>query len=492
MSIRHPFRPCLCLLVLLAASGIGVAAPGQAAVGSWMGTLKLPSAELAIIFHLAAGPDGALTATMDVPDQGAKGLPVDSATWTGGVLRLEVKFIDVVYEGKLAAEGETVEGSLTQGGKATPLTLRRVDKVPERRRPQEPTPPYSYRSEEVVFDNAAAGVKLAGTLTRPEFGGPFPAVVLITGSGPQDRDSTFMGHRSFLVLADYLTRRGLAVLRVDDRGVGKSTGDRAKCTSPDWAEDALAGVAYLLTRREINPKQIGLLGHSEGGIVAPIAAVKCTDVAFLVILAGAGVTGAQISLAQNEAIMRADGASEQAIADQRSLLASVYAVVEQEQDNAVATARIREIVTKEQAKDPHLTEDRAQAELHAVLSQVLTPWFRYWVSYDPRPTLEKVKVPVLALTGERDLQVPARQSLPVIEQALKAGGNQHHVVKMLPGLNHLFQTAKTGSPNEYAGIEETMSPVAMGTIADWILQMTAREGAPTAHLEGDANSTVGR
>jgi len=477
--VRTSLILLLCL-ILLATVCLGLAAPLRAAtpdqsvVGSWMGTLKLPSAELAIIFHLTAGPDGALQATMDVPDQGAKGLPVDAATWTDGILRLEIKFIDVVFEGRMAADGHSIEGNLTQGGKVNPLTLRRVDKVPERLRPQDPRPPYPYRSEDVVFDNAAAGVKLAGTLTMPESSGPFSAVVLITGSGPQDRDSTFMGHRSFLVLADHLTRRGIAVLRVDDRGVRKSTGSRAACTTQDWAEDALAGVAFLLTRPEISPKRIGLLGHSEGGIVAPMAAVKCSDVAFIVIMAGAGVKGEQISLAQNEAIMRADGASEQAIADQRSLMASVYAIVEQEKDDAVATERISEVVTAAQAKDPHMTEDRAQAELHAVLSQVLTPWFRYWVSYDPRPTLEKVTVPVLALTGEKDLQVPAKQNLPLIEQALRAGGNRCHVVKEIAGLNHLFQSARTGSPNEYAGIEETMSPIAMGTVADWILQVSAK------------------
>jgi pimeloyl-ACP methyl ester carboxylesterase len=472
MENRRVVAGLLCLLTLGAAAGLAAAAD-QGVVGSWMGTITLPSAEIAVIFHLASTPEGALQATLDVPDQGAQGLPVDSVTWQDGALRLEIKFIDVVYEGKLTADGQSCEGSLVQGGTTTPLTLRRVEKVPERRRPQEPKPPYPYREEEVCFASVP-GVRLAGTLTTPAEGGPFPAVVFISGSGPQDRDSSFMGHRSFFVLADYLTRRGIAVLRVDDRGVGKSIGDRAKCTSKDWADDALAAAAYLRTRGEINVKQIGLLGHSEGGIVAPMAAVQDPQVAFLVLLAAAGVPGEEVSLLQNEVIAKADGASEQDLVANRALTAAIYNLVKQEKDDAVAAERIRQVMTAELAKDSRVTKERADAQVSAILSQVLSPWFRYWVSYDPRPTLEQIKVPVLALTGEKDLQVPASQSLPVLAQALNAGGDQRATVKALPGLNHLLQTAKSGSPSEYAGIEETMSPAAMEMIADWILQVTAR------------------
>jgi pimeloyl-ACP methyl ester carboxylesterase len=472
-------RLLLCCIFALAAglalpAALVAAAPDQSVVGFWLGTLRLPSADVAIIFHLSTTPDGKLEATLDVPDQGAQGLAVDSTVWTEGVLRLEIKFIDVVFEGRIAADGHTLEGSLVQGGKATPLTLQRVEKVPERARPQEPKKPYPYREEEVTFENALAGVKLAGTLTTPTLEEPFPAVVLISGSGPQDRDSTFMGHRSFLVLADYLTRRGIAVLRVDDRGVGRSTGDRTRCTSQDYADDSLAGVAYLLTRKETNPRQVGLIGHSEGGMLAAMAAAKCRDVAFIVSMAGDGVPGEQVCLLQSELTMRADGASEEAVAAYQTLLASVYAVVKEEPDNTVAAERIRQVMQEWHVQHPGGSHERAVAEIEAMVGEVLTPWFRYQLTYDPRPALEKVSVPVLATNGALDLQVPAKQNLSAMEQALRAGGNRHYVVKELPGLNHLFQTAKTGSPNEYAGIEETMSPLAMETVADWVLQVCAR------------------
>jgi fermentation-respiration switch protein FrsA (DUF1100 family) len=339
-----------------------------------------------------------------------------------------------------------------------PLVLERTEKTPELHRPQEPKSPYPYRVEEVVYENA--GITLAGTLTLPDSGAPFPAVLLISGSGAQDRDETMFGHRPFLVLADNLTRRGIAVLRVDDRGVGGSTGDLSQATSEDLADDVLAGVEYLKTREEINPQQIGLIGHSEGGIIAPIVAVQSPDVAFIVMMAGTGLPGEDILYTQGALIARANGVSEEEIAQNRVLQERLFAVLKQEQNDTVAEEKLREILD-----ETELSEENKQTQIQTML----TPWFRYFLTYDPAPTLMNVQIPVLAINGEKDLQVPPKENLQAIEEALEAGGNQDYTIKELPGLNHLFQTAQTGLPSEYAKIEETMSPSALTVIGDWIV-----------------------
>jgi hypothetical protein len=233
--------------------------------GMWMGTLSFSGTDLRVVFHFSKNPEGKLTATLDSPDQGAKDIPVDEVTFQNNHLYLNAKSIGGIYEGDMQEGKPGIDGKWAQGGMSVPLVLERTDKVPELVRPQEPKPPYPYIEKEVTYENKNAGITLAGTLTLPTTGAPFPAVLLITGSGAEDRDETVFGHRPFLVLADYLTRRGIAVLRVDDRGVGKSTGSMAKATSEDFAGDMLAGVEYLKGLKEIDPKRIGLLGHSEGG-----------------------------------------------------------------------------------------------------------------------------------------------------------------------------------------------------------------------------------
>jgi hypothetical protein len=368
-------------------------------------------------------------------------------------------------------------GQFKQGGFTLPLTLKKTDKPTEVKRPQEPKKPYPYVEEEVSYENKKAGVKLAGTLTLPQGKGPFPAVLLITGSGAQDRNEAILGHKPFLVLADHLTRKGIAVLRVDDRGVGGSTGNVSQATSEDFAGDALAGVEFLKSRKEINPKKIGLIGHSEGGIVAPMAAVKSKDIAFIVLMAGTGLTGEEILYLQGELISRAAGAHLLDVAAQRRLQEQMFAVVLSETDNARAEKKLREILAEEVSK---LSEEEKKAAgsasgaMEAQIKSVLSPWFRFFLTYDPKPTLRKVKCPVLAINGEKDLQVPPKENLRAIEEALKAGRNKDFTIKELPKLNHLFQTCTTGSLSEYSQIEETIAPVALETIADWIVKRTKR------------------
>jgi len=409
---------------------------------------------------------------MDSPDQVAKGIPCDAATFDGQALRLEIKRLRVVYQGTLARDGSEISGNFQQAGTTLPLVLKRVDKPLVVSRPQEPKRPLPYDEEEVSYDNKTApGVKLAGTLTLPRSGGPFAAVLLITGSGPQDRDEALLGHKPFLVLSDYLTRRGLAVLRVDDRGVAKSTGNFAASTTKDFASDAVAGVEYLKTRKDIDPSRIGLIGHSEGGVIAPMIAADSTDVAFIVMMAGTGLPGDELLCLQSALIAKANGASDDTIATSNRAQREILTIAKEERDNAAALKRIREVMEKVRAG---LSTEQQQALGYgstgdAQIAPLVTPWFRYFLAYDPRPALRRVKCPVLAINGANDLQVPPKQNLPAIEQALEDGGNTDHQIVKLPALNHLFQTSKTGSPAEYARIEETISPAALAVIGDWLV-----------------------
>ncbi len=485
---RMIFASSLALILLLApAPAAGFTppwpppAPADSVVGTWLGTLTVPGGQLRIVFHVTRDSTGALTATLDSPDQGVAGIPVNAVVVSNDSLRLDVQAVLGSYEGKIGADGSTIDGTWRQGGLALPLKLARTDEdVAPPPRPQEPKPPYPYAEEDVGFDHPEDGIRLAGTLTLPRSEGPHPAVVLISGSGPQDRNETVFNHRPFLVLADYLTRRGLAVLRFDDRGVGASTGDFSTATSEDFAGDVRAGIAYLKTRPDIDPAKIGLVGHSEGGLVAPMVAAEAPgEVAFIVLLAGTALTGEEILYLQGELIARANGASDEAIALNRSTQARLFEVLKHEPDSTAAAAQMRaalldalDAVSDEEKEALGFAGADEDELIDGQIRQLLTPWFRYFVRYDPRPTLRKVQCPVLAVIGEKDLQVPPTENLREIEAALQAGGNTDYRVVELPGLNHLFQTAGTGAPAEYARIEETIAPSALQLLGDWIVEQT--------------------
>ncbi len=473
------FLPRLAILILLIGQApLGVLAQNPpAAAGHWEGQIEVPSLKLDILVDLAQ-KEGAWTGTIAVPAQGLKDFALGQIT----VEDKQISFVmpgvpgDPSFSGRLAEDGKAISGNFTQGGQTFPFKLERKlasesGKAVEFARPQEPKKPYPYLEEEVAYENKEAGVTLAGTLTLPRSQGPFPAVLLVTGSGPQDRNETVLGHRPFLVLADYLTRLGIAVLRVDDRGVGKSTGNFREATSQDFAGDALAGVEFLKSRKEINNHRIGILGHSEGGIIAPIVAVKSADVAFIILMAGPGITGEEILYLQGELIAKANGASDEVVARSRQAQEKIFSVMKQEKDLKVAEKKIREktladmaTMTEEEKKKMGISE----SSLENNLKTLLTPWFQYFLTYDPRPTLMKVKCPVLAINGAKDLQVPPSANLPAISKALEDGGNNDYTLVKLPNLNHLFQTSKTGSPVEYSSIEETISPLALKVIGDWI------------------------
>ena len=433
--------------------------------GAWSGALDAGGTKLRLVFHIKNTDEG-LTATMDSPDQGASGIPVTKVTRDGDSVKIEMKQIGGGFEGKLDKELQTLDGTWSQGGGSAALVLKRGKETSQNeaspKRPQDPVRPYPYKDEDVTFPNAAAKITLAGTITNPPGRGPFPAVVLIVGSGPHDRDETVMGHRPFLVLADYLTRKGIVVLRYDKRGVAKSGGDRATATTADYATDADAAVAYLKTRAEVNARKIGLIGHSEGGAIAPMVAAQDPSVAFIVLMAGPGVRGDEIIVAQTIAIAEANGTSKEEAEKQGEEERTVL--------NLVETSKSPEELEKAVRADlPAGTTDEM---VKAQLQMVESPWFRYFLTYDAATALRNVKCPVLALNGEKDRQVPPDQNLPAIRKALTEAGNKNFEADELPGLNHLFQTATTGSPGEYATISETISPVALDKIARWILKQT--------------------
>jgi pimeloyl-ACP methyl ester carboxylesterase len=447
--------------------------PGKGLAGVWQGSLKVSVIELRLVIKISKSGDGKLAGTLDSVDQGAKDMPIDSIDYKDNAVHLELKKIGGTYDGKMSEDGSEITGDWKQGGQTLPLVFKRLEKAPELGRLQEPKKPYPYREQEAEFENKKAGIKLGGTLTLPRARGPFPAVLLITGSGAQDRDEAIMGHRPFFVLADHLTRRGIAVLRVDDRGVGKSTGDFSQATTEDFVEDALAGFEFLKRHGEVDAKRIGLIGHSEGGIVAPLVAVKSPEVAFIVLMAGVGVPMDELLVRQGADIARVMGAQEAMITKSSETQKRTFQIIREEADAAVAEKRIRELVSEQLAE---LTDDQkkalgiSDAMIAGQVRMATSPWFRWLLAYDPGPTLMKVKCPVLAINGEKDIQVAAKENLSAIRAALEAGKNKDFEAVELPGLNHLFQTCRTGAVAEYGQIEETIAPAALEKMSTWILK----------------------
>ncbi len=440
-----------------------VATPVSAqVVGDWTGTLQAGGAEYFLVFHVTETEDG-LAATLDSPDQGAYGIEASSAVYANDTLTVGFASIAGEYVGTLSEDGN-LTGTWTQSGQSFPLEFSPAEEeTPEANRPQEPSGPLPYSAEDVAFANSEAGIDLAGTLTLPDGPGPHPAAVLISGSGPQNRDEEVFGHRPFLVLADHLTRQGVAVLRYDDRGVGESGGSFATATSADFATDAAAAMGYLQGRSEIDAGRIGLIGHSEGGVIAPLLAVESDDVAYVVMIAGPGIRGDALLMMQGEAINRAAGATEEQITTNRELQRQLFAAVTSHATDSELEAEIRQLFDESAA-------GMTTAQVDGQVAFLVSPWMRWFLAHEPVSVLERLTVPTLAVTGSKDLQVPAEANLSAIESALNAAGNTDFEVIALDGLNHLLQTAETGLIVEYGRIEETMAPVALQTIGDWIAQ----------------------
>lgn len=438
--------------------------------GTWEGNLNVGMQELRLVFHIKKGENNTWTALMDSPDQMAYDLKMDDVViQKDKTISMSLKAAQAKFVGELSDDKQQINGEWIQG-QSFPLELKK-GKTKQLARPQEPQAPFPYSIEEVQYENKKAKIKLAGTLTIPEGNGKHPAVILISGSGPQDRDETILKHKPFWVLADYWTRNGFAVLRFDDRGVGSSEGDFSKATSVDFATDVEAGFNFLKKHDRIDAKKIGLVGHSEGGMIAPMVASKNKGVAFIVLLAGPGVPGNELLIRQSHDIMKQQGLSDEAIEGTQKVTRKIYEAIIQDKKDELGVGDIVkmvrgdvEMLDEETRKAVGLSE----GALRQTVSTVHSPWMRYFIRYQPQAYLKKVKCPVLAINGEKDLQVAATPNLEAIEAALKMAKNQQVKTVAIPNLNHLFQTAETGAVDEYVKIEETFSPVAMELVLDWM------------------------
>jgi len=473
-----------CSRVLLIGLLLVGAAPGLAAaqtsgaegtdrsrfVGDWVGTLTVGQTDLRVVFRLQTDAEGGLVGTMDSPDQGATDIPIGRILVDADTLRLEVPSIAGAYAGVIGDSARTMKGQWVQGGRRLPLALERTREAPTVRRPQEPRVPYPYESETVTFRNDEADVTLRGTLTYPaDARGPVPGVVLVAGSGPSDRNAAIMGHKPFLVLADALTRRGVAVLRFDERGVGQSGGSQEGATSADLSGDVEAAVEALARRREVAAGEIGIVGHSEGGIIAPMVATRSDRVSFLVMLAAPGLPGDAILADQLDRRIRRQGANRRIRALQRGTQERIFEILKQDADSAAIASQLRKVMIQSRGIS-------GEATINREVRRLMDPWLRFFIAHDPRTTLRAVDVPVLALAGAKDQQVAPDTNQAAIAEALNADANPDATVRTLDGLNHLFQTADTGAPSEYGRIEETFAPAAIDVIADWIDEQVGLPG----------------
>ena len=440
--------------------------------GDWHGVLAVQGTKLRISFHIIKNKDN-YTSTMDSHDQGALGIPTTSTIYNGNTLKIIIKNIGVHYEAVL--NEETLIGTFNQGGMSFPLELNRkiIKKEESKARPQDPVKPYPYISEDVIFKNLQANnIKLAGTLTLPKNIKKPPVAILISGSGPQNRDEEIkaFNHRPFLVWSDYLTRHGIAVLRFDDRGVNESEGSQKGATSADFATDVKAAVTYLKTRADvIDTSKIGLIGHSEGGLIAPMVAANNKDIAYIVLLAGPGVDGEEILLTQSKRAAELAGESKNEIKLNQQLSKHVFEMVKAESNLEKLTQKIISYLLEQKKNNANempkeLTEEKIKQQAHTVSSA----WMSYFIRSHPADNLSLVKCPTLAINGELDFQVLPQLNLRAIKKSLTTAGNKDVTIKQLKGLNHLFQMAKTGALDEYALINETVSPMAMALVEQWI------------------------
>jgi alpha/beta superfamily hydrolase len=435
---------------------------GQDITGHWNGVLRVQGTQLRLVFNVTK-TGNVVSSTMDSPDQGAKGIPTTTTSFENAILKITIANASITYKGTLGKDNIIV-GTFKQGGQSFPMNLSKEMIEKEKLvRPQEPIKPYSYYSEDITFENEKAGIRLAGTLTLPKKEGVFPVVILISGSGPQNRDEELMGHKPFLVLSDFLTKNGIAVLRFDDRGTGKSTGEFKGATTFDFAKDVEYAIEYLQKRKEINKDKIGLIGHSEGGIIAAIIASENENIDFIVSMAGSALRGDQLLLLQKYKIETQMGINKQLVENNQQIFAGAYEIIlNQRIENELVSDTLSKYFTSKYGQA--LPENQKTA----LINQLSSPWMLNFIRLDPMVYLSKVNCPVLAINGSKDIQVPSKENLEIIEANFRKTENTGVKIKELKDLNHLFQECETGSVSEYSKIEQTISPIALKEILNWI------------------------
>ena len=466
---------------------ISIASHAQNITGTWQGNLNINGNEIPLVFHIVKDSTGKLAVSFDSPVQKAYNLPCSDVFIKEDSVILLMAILKGKYAGKLSVDKKQLTGTWYQGAGVLPLTLNKTSDaviLKEIKRPQTPKPPYSYNSQEVTYFNADKSISFGATITYPKIDSniryikapTYPAVILITGSGQQDRDETIFGHKSFAIIADYLTKKGFVVLRVDDRGMGKTTGNFAKSTSADFAKDIEAGIDFLKTLAYIDRNKIGLIGHSEGGMIAPIVATRRSEIKYIVLLAGPGIPIVDLMTEQVEAVSASTGDAPTKVKAISSLFRQISVEVNKTKDSITLYKNVT-IIVDEWAKSIDNSilaalglTDKVSREKYTTnqLAAVTSPWYKYFLSFNPQPYLQKLTCKVLALNGEKDIQVIAKSNLAGIKKSLKKSKSRQYDVIEIPGLNHLFQTCKKCTADEYGELEESFSPKALEIIGNWL------------------------
>ena len=440
-------------------------------LGRWEGFLQFPNKNFLLVADISLDKENNIKVKLSSPQQKAFSVLVDSLEFNKSKISFKVSNVKAAYEGEFKIDSSEIVGTWRQEKFNVPLIFYREGELGRLNRPQYPFRPYSYNSDSVTFKNKRDNVVLGGTFTYPKSDGLFPTILLINGMGPQDRDESMYGHKPFLIISDYLTKKGFAVLRVDDRGTGLSTGDFDHSTTMDFANDAQSAINYLKTKDNVDTSKIGIIGFNEGGLIAAMLSVKSDDIKYIVLLATPGIPGREILLDQTTIMQKKLGIPEEEITKDLRLNTSIFNTIEHENDTSLVRKKLKKIYKSFIAS---LGEKYAFSKKYNVrnidkqINFMTKPWFRFYLTYDPAKTFEKVKCPLLILYGEKDLQIEPEKNNAAIEKALQKGGNQSFKSMILPDLNHLFQECKTGSPSEYPEIKQTFSPKAMQIIADWI------------------------
>jgi len=449
--------------------------------GIWEGKINV-GVSLRIAFHFNEDSAGNIVTTMDSPDQSAFGMPTDYTTLSNDSIYTVIKQYNISFSGKLTSD-TTISGAFKQVA-SVPLLLKKVLKVTTVIRPQTPAEPFPYNTEEVSYASVKE-VRVAGTLTSPKLDSntrnnkatSYPAILLISGSGPQNRDEEVMGHKPFAVIADFLTKKGFIVLRVDDRGTGKTTGNFNESTTEDFADDVIAGIDFLKKRKDVDTLKIGLLGHSEGGMIAPMVAAKRKDIDFLVLLAGPGIKPIDLMTEQNLAIFNSMGMSNKTQQAYGVLYKKITMTIVNGKDSISKVNEATHVLNSWlKERDSSILNDlgletpqKQKTYVNNMVTSLDRKWFKYFLNYDPAPILKKVNAKVLVLNGNKDIQVISKSNLAGMEAALKKTSSVFEVHE-IPGVNHLFQNCITCTVNEYGQLDETISPIVLEKIGEWLVK----------------------
>lgn len=446
------------LLVIL----ITVTSYAQDVIGDWKGTVDFQGKKLDFAFHIQE-KEGLLSTTMDIPSQGLMAGKAATTTFTNDTLVATFPDFNIVYKG--AFENDSFTGNIIQNNFPVALNLERG--VITLNRPQQPKAPFNYTTKELVFKNKEDDIQLTGTLTLPNYIKNPPVAIIISGSGPQNRDGDMFGHQLYYVLADYLTRQGIAVFRYDERGVGQSTGTFNTAGIAEFTRDATAALEYLKKRSYLKESQFGFIGHSIGGIIAPQIAATNDDVDFTVMLAGPGINGDVLMLSQKAALERLMNVPEAQIEQGQELVSTAYNVIvnSASTNSAIKDEVIAALLNK-------LGPNVPIQQVESITDQITTPEIISLLRAQPSTYLSTINTPIVALNGKKDFQVPYEDNLAAIKEAFASGSNKNTRTVAFEDLNHLFQESTTGSLSEYSEIEQTMAPKVLAFITKWIKEQT--------------------